>query len=151
MSTGMIIFLVVLVVLIGICVGLYFFGKKAEKKQAEQKEQMEFSVVFTSQESRAFAVVFLRLQRKRKKDFSQDSKKKRTESKKFRSCQSDRSGTFLFFSSYFQISLFSDLLYSPDHSSVITLPNFSFYTLFLPRTPEAPLTLLRQGDTGLLY
>jgi len=32
----MIIFLVVLVVLIGICVGLYFFGKKAEKKQAEQ-------------------------------------------------------------------------------------------------------------------
>ena len=38
MSTGMIIFLVVLVVLIGICVGLYFFGKKAEKKQAEQKE-----------------------------------------------------------------------------------------------------------------
>ena len=41
MSTGMIIFLVVLVVLIGICVGLYFFGKKAEKKQAEQKEQMD--------------------------------------------------------------------------------------------------------------
>ena len=37
----MIIFLVVLVVLIGICVGLYFFGKKAEKKQAEQKEQMD--------------------------------------------------------------------------------------------------------------
>ena len=28
---------------------------------------------------------------------------------------------------------------------MITLPNFSFYTLFLPRTPEAPLTLLRQG------
>jgi len=41
LSTGMIIFLVVLVVLIGICVGLYFFGKKAEKKQAEQKEQMD--------------------------------------------------------------------------------------------------------------
>lgn len=41
MSTGIIIFLVVLVVLIGICVGLYFFGKKAEKKQAEQKEQMD--------------------------------------------------------------------------------------------------------------
>lgn len=39
MSTGMIIFLVVLVVLIGICVGLYFFGKKAEKKQAEQKSR----------------------------------------------------------------------------------------------------------------
>ena len=41
MSTGMIIFLVVLVVLIGICVGLYFFGKKAEKKQAEQQEQLD--------------------------------------------------------------------------------------------------------------
>ena len=44
MSTGMIIFLVVLVVLIGICVGLYFFGKKAEKKQAEQQEQRFFRV-----------------------------------------------------------------------------------------------------------
>ncbi len=41
MSTGMIIFLIVLVVLIGVCVGLYFFGKKAQKKQAEQKEQMD--------------------------------------------------------------------------------------------------------------
>ena len=39
MSTGMIIFLVVLVVLIGICVGLYFFGKKAEKKQMDAVAQ----------------------------------------------------------------------------------------------------------------
>lgn len=219
----MIIFLVVLVVLIGICVGLYFFGKKAEKKQAEQKEQMDAVAQTVSMlvidkkrlklkeaglpaavventpkylrrtrvpivkakigpkimtlmcEEKVFEVLPVKKEakvvlsgiyitgiksvrggipevaKKKKKDFSQDSKKKRTESKKFRSCQSDRSGTFLFFSSYFQISLFSDLLYSPDHSSVITLPNFSFYTLFLPRTPEAPLTLLRQGDTGLLY
>ena len=33
--------LVILVILIGACVALYFFGKKAEKKQAEQKEQMD--------------------------------------------------------------------------------------------------------------
>ena len=41
MSTGLIILLVILVILIGACVALYFFGKKAEKKQAEQKEQMD--------------------------------------------------------------------------------------------------------------
>lgn len=223
MSTGMIIFLVVLVVLIGICVGLYFFGKKAEKKQAEQKEQMDAVAQTVSMlvidkkrlklkeaglpaavventpkylrrtrvpivkakigpkimtlmcEEKVFEVLPVKKEakvvlsgiyitgiksvrggipevaKKKKKGLFSRFKKKRTESKKFRSCQSDRSGTFLFFSSYFQISLFSDLLYSPDHSSVITLPNFSFYTLFLPRTPEAPLTLLRQGDTGLLY
>ena len=217
----MIIFLVVLVVLIGICVGLYFFGKKAEKKQAEQKEQMDAVAQTVSMlvidkkrlklkeaglpaavventpkylrrtrvpivkakigpkimtlmcEEKVFEVLPVKKEAKvvlsgiyitgiksvrggipevaKKKKKGLFSKKKRTESKTFRSCQSDRSGTFLFFSSYFQISLFSDLLYSPDHSSVITLPNFSFYTLFLPRTPEAPLTLLRQGDTGLLY
>ena len=33
MSTPMIIMLIVLVVLIGVCVALYFFGKKAQKKQ----------------------------------------------------------------------------------------------------------------------
>ena len=200
----MIIFLVVLVVLIGICVGLYFFGKKAEKKQAEQKEQMDAVAQTVSmlvidkkrlklkEAGLPAAVVentpkYLRRTRVpivkakigpkimtlmcEEKVFEVLPVKKEAkvvlsgiyitgiksvrggipESKKFRSCQSDRSGTFLFFSSYFQISLFSDLLYSPDHSSVITLPNFSFYTLFLPRTPEAPLTLLRQGDTGLLY
>ena len=43
MSTGMIIFLVVLVVLIGICVGLYFFGKTVsmlviDKKRLKLKE-----------------------------------------------------------------------------------------------------------------
>ena len=197
----MIIFLVVLVVLIGICVGLYFFGKKAEKKQAEQKEQMDAVAQTVSMlvidkkrlklkeaglpaavventpkylrrtrvpivkakigpkimtlmcEEKVFEVLPVKKEAKVVLSgiYITGIKKKRTESKKFRSCQSDRSGTFLFFSSYFQISLFSDLLYSPDHSSVITLPNFSFYTLFLPRTPEAPLTLLRQGDTGLLY
>lgn len=41
MSTGLIIMLVILVILVGACVALYFFGKKAEKKQAEQKEQMD--------------------------------------------------------------------------------------------------------------
>ena len=33
--------LIVLVVLIGVCVALYFFGKKAQKKQAEQQQQMD--------------------------------------------------------------------------------------------------------------
>ena len=37
MSTPMIIMLIVLVVLIGVCV----FGKKAQKKQAEQQQQMD--------------------------------------------------------------------------------------------------------------
>ena len=33
--------LIVIIVLIGACIGLYFFGKRAQKKQAEQREQME--------------------------------------------------------------------------------------------------------------
>ena len=41
MSTGWIVLIVVLVILIGVLVGLYFFGKKAEKKQAAQQEQMD--------------------------------------------------------------------------------------------------------------
>ena len=41
MSTGWIVLIVVLVILIGVLVGLYFFGKKAEKKQAEQQEQLD--------------------------------------------------------------------------------------------------------------
>ena len=41
MSTPMIIMLIVLVVLIGVCVALYFFGKKAQNKQAEQQQQMD--------------------------------------------------------------------------------------------------------------
>ena len=41
MSTGTIVLIVVLVVLVAVLIGLYFFGKKAEKKQAEQKEQMD--------------------------------------------------------------------------------------------------------------
>ncbi len=41
MNTTGIVMIVIIVVLIGLCVGLYFFGKRAEKKQAEQQEQME--------------------------------------------------------------------------------------------------------------
>ena len=41
MSTGMIVMLVILVILIAGLFALYFFGKKTEKKQAEQKAQME--------------------------------------------------------------------------------------------------------------
>lgn len=41
MSTGTIVLIVVLVVLIAVLVGLYFFGKKTEKKQAETKAQMD--------------------------------------------------------------------------------------------------------------
>lgn len=40
MNTTGIVMIVIIVVLIGLCVGLYFFGKRAEKKQAEQQEQM---------------------------------------------------------------------------------------------------------------
>lgn len=41
MNTGLIILIVVLVVLIGITIGLYFLGKKAEAKKAEQDIQVE--------------------------------------------------------------------------------------------------------------
>lgn len=41
MSTGMIVMLVILVILIAGLIALYFFGKKTEKKQAEQKAQMD--------------------------------------------------------------------------------------------------------------
>ncbi|MCC2253938.1 hypothetical protein LKD70_05725 [Ruminococcus sp. CLA-AA-H200] len=41
MNTVTIVLLVILVVLIGVCIGLYIFGRRAEKKQAEQQEQME--------------------------------------------------------------------------------------------------------------
>lgn len=41
MSTGMIVLLVILAVLIIAAVALYFFGKKAQNKQAEQQEQLE--------------------------------------------------------------------------------------------------------------
>jgi len=39
MSTFTIVMIVILVILIGVLVGLYIFGKKAEKKQAEQQER----------------------------------------------------------------------------------------------------------------
>ena len=41
MSTGTIVLIVVLIILIAALVALYFFGKKTEKKQAEQKAQMD--------------------------------------------------------------------------------------------------------------
>ncbi len=41
MSTGLIILIVVLVVLIGLTIGMYFLGKKAEKRKAEQDMQVE--------------------------------------------------------------------------------------------------------------
>ena len=41
MSTLTIVLTVVLVLLIAACIALYFFGKRAEKKQAEQQEQMD--------------------------------------------------------------------------------------------------------------
>lgn len=41
MSRLSIVLLVILIVLIIACVALYFFGKKAEKKQAEQREQLD--------------------------------------------------------------------------------------------------------------
>ncbi|HBB59950.1 MAG: hypothetical protein II497_04055 [Lachnospiraceae bacterium] len=41
MSTGWIVTIVILVVMVGIAVALYFLGKRAQKKQAEQQEQIE--------------------------------------------------------------------------------------------------------------
>lgn len=41
MSTLSIVLLVILVVLIVACIVLYFLGKRAEKKQAEQQEQLD--------------------------------------------------------------------------------------------------------------
>ena len=41
MKTGTNVLIVILVVLVAVLIALYFFGKKAEKKQAEQKAQMD--------------------------------------------------------------------------------------------------------------
>lgn len=41
MSTVTIVLLVILVILIGLLIGLYFFGKKAQKKQEAQQAQIE--------------------------------------------------------------------------------------------------------------
>ena len=41
MSTGLIILLVVTALVVGITIALYFLGKRAEKKKAEQDEQVE--------------------------------------------------------------------------------------------------------------
>lgn len=43
MSTVTIVLLVILVILIGVLIGLYFFGKKTQKKQEEQQAQIEAS------------------------------------------------------------------------------------------------------------
>lgn len=43
MSTVTIVLLVILVILIGLLIGLYFFGKKTQKKQEEQQAQIEAS------------------------------------------------------------------------------------------------------------
>ena len=41
MSPLTIVLIVILVLVIAACIALYIFGKKAEKKQAAQREQME--------------------------------------------------------------------------------------------------------------
>lgn len=41
MSTGTIVLIVILIILIAALIALYFFGKKTEKKQTEQKAQMD--------------------------------------------------------------------------------------------------------------
>ena len=41
MSTGTIVFICILVVLIAGVVALYFLGKRAQKKQAEQQEMLQ--------------------------------------------------------------------------------------------------------------
>lgn len=41
MNTVTIVLLVILVILIGVLIGLYVFGKKAQKKQEAQREQIE--------------------------------------------------------------------------------------------------------------
>ncbi|MCR4694155.1 MAG: hypothetical protein K5773_02390 [Pseudobutyrivibrio sp.] len=41
MNTGLIVMLVIIAVMIGIIIWLYFLGKKTEKRRAEQQEQMD--------------------------------------------------------------------------------------------------------------
>ena len=41
MSTGWIVLIVVLVILVALIIGLYFLGKRAEKKHEEQNAQVE--------------------------------------------------------------------------------------------------------------
>lgn len=48
MSPLTIVLIVILVVLAGACIALYIFGKKAEKKQAAQREQMEAAAQIVS-------------------------------------------------------------------------------------------------------
>ena len=58
-STGLIVTIIVTVVLIAILVALYFAGKKLQKKQAEQAEQMkEIEQTFPSSVSPFVASMF---------------------------------------------------------------------------------------------
>ena len=41
MKTSTIVLLVILIITIGIVVAMYFLGKKAQKRQAEQQDQIE--------------------------------------------------------------------------------------------------------------
>lgn len=41
MPSGLITFIIIMVVLAGIMIGLYFFGKKAQKKQEQQQEMLQ--------------------------------------------------------------------------------------------------------------
>lgn len=41
MSTGVIVMIVILVILVAIIAALYFYGKKIQKRQAEQQEQID--------------------------------------------------------------------------------------------------------------
>ena len=48
MSTGLIIFIVLMVIIVAAIIGLYFLGKRAQKKQAEQQEQIQASKQFVN-------------------------------------------------------------------------------------------------------
>lgn len=41
LPTWSIVLIIISIILLGACIALYFFGKKAEKKQAEQQKQLE--------------------------------------------------------------------------------------------------------------
>ena len=54
MSPLTIVLIVILVLLIAACIALYIFGKRAEKKQAEQQEQMDAVAQTISMHSEIF-------------------------------------------------------------------------------------------------
>ena len=82
MSTVTIVLLVILVILIAALIGLYFFGKKAQKKQEEQQAQIEATkqtvsmlVIDKKRMPLKESAVLWKLRPRRKKAFSQNSKK----------------------------------------------------------------------------